>query len=127
MFGISPDGNIDNNYNKVFCDVKRWGSSSGYVDFIMPQIYYGFYNETKAFNNVIKEWESIILNDDVDLRIALAFYKNGSYDKWAKSGSNEWVENDDIIMREIILSRNLDKYNGFSLFSGNYKYNYYGI
>ena len=119
LFGVSPDGNMENNYNKVFADVKKW-CRDGDIDFIMPQVYYGFYNETKAFNNVIKEWESIILNDDVDLRIALAFYKNGSYDKWAKSGSNEWVENDDIIMREIILSRNLDKYNGFSLFRYDY-------
>ena len=36
------------------------------------------------------------------------------------SGSNEWIENDDIIMREIVLSRNLNKYNGFSLFRYDY-------
>ena len=119
-FGVSPDGNMENNYNKVFADVKRWCSSDEYVDFIMPQIYYGFYNETKAFNDVIEEWESVVLNKNIALRVALAFYKNGTYDKWAKSGSNEWLENNDIIMREIILSRNLDKYNGFSLFRYDY-------
>lgn len=119
LFGVSPDGNMENNYSKVFADVKKW-CRDGYIDFIMPQIYYGFFNETKAFKNVLKEWESIVLNENVDLRIALAFYKNGSYDKWAKSGSNEWLENDDIIMREIILSRNLNKYNGFSLFRYDY-------
>ena len=42
-FGISPDGNISNNYDKVFADVKTWLSSSEYVDFIMPQVYYGFF------------------------------------------------------------------------------------
>ena len=43
-FGVSPDGNIDNNYNKVFADVKRWCSENKYIDFIMPQIYYGVFN-----------------------------------------------------------------------------------
>ena len=33
-FGVSPDGNMENNYNKVFADVKRWCGSSGYIDFI---------------------------------------------------------------------------------------------
>ena len=120
LFGISPDGNIDNNYNKVFADVKKWCSSNEYIDFIMPQIYYGFYNETRGFKKTINEWESFVKDSNVELRIALAFYKNGTYDKWAMSGSNEWIENDDIIMREIVLSRNLNKYNGFSLFRYDY-------
>ncbi|MBQ2909603.1 MAG: family 10 glycosylhydrolase [Bacilli bacterium] len=122
-FGVSPDGNMENNYNKVFADVKRWCGSSGYIDFIMPQVYYGFNNESKAFKKVIEEWESIILDDSVKLRVALAFYKNGSIDKWAKSGSDEWILNDDIIMREIILSRNLNGYQGFSLFRYDYIFN----
>lgn len=122
-FGVSPDGNMENNYNKVFADVKRWCGSSGYIDFIMPQVYYGFNNESKAFKKVIEEWESIILDDSVKLRVALAFYKNGSIDKWAKSGSDEWILNDDIIMREIILSRNLNRYQGFSLFRYDYIFN----
>lgn len=120
LFGISPDGNIDNNYNKVFADVKKWCSSNEYIDFIMPQIYYGFYNETRGFKKTIDEWESFVKDSNVELRIALAFYKNGTYDKWAMSGSNEWIENDDVIMREIVLSRNLNKYNGFSLFRYDY-------
>lgn len=115
-FGVSPDGNIDNNYNKVFADVKRWCSENKYIDFIMPQIYYGFFNETKAFKKTIEEWESLILNDKVGLRIALAFYKVGEMDKYAKSGNYEWMIYEDIIMREIVLSRNLKNYEGFSLF-----------
>ena len=75
-FGISPDGNIDNNYSNHRADVKRWMSESDYIDYIMPQIYYGFYNSTKGYCNVIKEWESLLKND-IDLYIALAFYKVG--------------------------------------------------
>ena len=119
-FGVSPDGNMENNYNKVFADVKRWCSEEGYIDFIMPQIYYGFYNETKPYKDVLEEWESIIKNKKVDFRVALAFYKVGSHDKWAKSGENEWIDANDIIMRQIVLARNTYNYKGFSL----YRYEY---
>lgn len=119
-FGVSPDGNLENNYNKVFADVKKWCSEEGYIDFIMPQVYYGFYNETKPFKEVVKAWEELTVDGHVELRIALAFYKIGEVDNWAKSGKNEWMENNDIIMREIIISRNLKNYKGFSLFRYDY-------
>ena len=115
-FGISPDGNIDNNYNKNYADVKSWLKSNEYIDFIMPQIYYGFYNSTRDYIKVTKEWENLIENKDIELYIALAFYKVGMEDKYAKSGFNEWIDNDNIIMREILLSRNLKNYKGLSLF-----------
>jgi len=114
-FGVSPDGNIDNNYNNHKADVRLWMKDDGYIDFIMPQIYYGFYNSTKAYTNVIKEWEDLLKNN-IDLYIALAFYKVGVEDKYAKDGRDEWILNDNIIMREVILSRNLKHYKGFSLF-----------
>ena len=116
LFGISPDGNIENNYNKHKIDVKKWMSSNKYIDFIMPQIYYGFYNSTKDYVNVTKEWESLLKTDDVKLLIALAFYKVGIEDHYAKDGRDEWKNNNDIIMREVILSRNLKNYEGFALF-----------
>lgn len=115
-FGISPDGNIDNNYNKNYADVKSWLKSNEYIDFIMPQIYYGFYNSTRDYIKVTKEWENLIENKEIELYIALAFYKVGMEDKYAKNGFNEWIDNDNIIMREILLSRNLKNYQGFSLF-----------
>ncbi|MBQ2639354.1 MAG: family 10 glycosylhydrolase [Bacilli bacterium] len=121
-FGISPDGNIENNYNKNYADVKTWCKNKEYIDFIMPQIYYGFKNENKDFISVSKEWESIV-EKDIDLYIALAFYKIGTIDKYAKSGNNEWIDNNDIIMREIMISRNLHNYKGFALFRYDYLFN----
>lgn len=115
-FGISPDGNIENNYNKNYADVKTWMGKTGYIDFIMPQIYYGFYNSARAYTKALDEWESLLSNKQIDLYIALAFYKVGIEDKYAKEGKNEWLTNDDIIMREILLSRNLKNYKGFALF-----------
>lgn len=114
-FGISPDGNIDNNYHKNYADTSKWMSSSEYIDFIMPQIYYGFYNSKRDYVKTSYEWE-MLNKSNIDYYVALAFYKVGMTDKFADKGFNEWVLNDDIIMREIIISRNIKNYKGFSLF-----------
>lgn len=123
VFGISPSGNILNNYNNIYADVKKWGSSDKYVDYLMPQVYYGFFNGAQAFHSVLQEWEDIVVDDSVKLLPALAFYKVGTVDKYAKEGVNEWIENNDIIMREILLSRNLDNYDGFALYRYDYLFN----
>ena len=123
-FGISPDGNNENNYNKNYADVKLWLKSDNYVDFIIPQIYYGFYNSSKSYINVVKEWSTLIKNKDIKYYIALAFYKVGKEDKYAKEGKDEWIYNDNIIMKEIIISRNLKKYDGFVLFRYDNLFNY---
>lgn len=120
LFGISPDGNIENNYSKHSADVKTWLSNSGYVDFIMPQIYYGFFNGSRPFYNTLNEWSSLITNDSISMSVALAFYKNGVIDEWASSGKTEWIENNNIIMKEIIVSRNINNYMGFGLFRYDY-------
>ena len=123
LFGISPEGNIDNCINNSYLDIKEILSSDLYVDYIMPQIYFGFYNQTRPFVNTLNEWSSLITNDKIKLIPALAFYKSGKIDKYALSGSQEWINNTDIISREIMLSRNNNHYGGFSLFSYNYMFN----
>ena len=116
LFGISPDGNIENNYNKNYADVTLWCSELDYIDFIMPQLYYGFNNENKPFKRTAEDWSKIVTNKNIKLYFALAFYKVGTIDNYAGSGSNEWLENDDIIKKQIIISRNINNYEGFSLF-----------
>lgn len=116
LFGISPDGNISNNYDYLYADIYKWLDSSDYVDYIMPQIYYGFFNESKPFYNIVHEWNNYIKNKDIKLIIALAMYKSGNYDKYAKSGEYEWINSKDILKKEVLISRNLKQYNGFSIF-----------
>ncbi len=104
IFGISPQGNIDANYSSQYADVRLWGSSIGYCDYIAPQIYYGFENETCPFAETLAEWESIMTNESVSLVIGLAAYKLGAEDKWAgAAGEHEWIDNPDIIKQQIEL------------------------
>ncbi len=121
LFGISPDGNIANNYESHYADVKTWLKDKEYIDYIMPQIYYGFFHGTKPFIETVNEWESLIQNE-VLLIPALALYKAGETDKYATTGSNEWIEHDDIIKRQIKVLAKRNNYQGFSLFRYDYLY-----
>lgn len=116
VFGISPEGNIENNYSKNQADVYTWAKSNEYVDYLMPQIYYGFQNEAAPFYNILKKWDNLVKESDVKILPALAFYKSNQEDLYAKNGKYEWIENDDIIMRQVLLSRNMQSYAGFALF-----------
>ncbi len=103
-FGISPQGNIDANYNSQYADVELWAGEKGYADYIIPQIYFGFKNETCPFEATLHKWEELTADRGVSLIIGLAEYKTGEEDKWAgESGEREWIENPDIIQQQIEL------------------------
>ena len=78
--------------------------------------YYGFENETKPFEKVLKEWEEVVTDKNIKLLAALAFYKTGTIDKYAKKGEYEWINNTDIIKREVLKIREEKDYSGFSIF-----------
>ncbi len=90
VFGISPQGNPDNNYNGQYSDVELWMRTLGYVDYVMPQIYWGFGytlqsgSDRFAFENIIAEWASLPRADSVALCAGLGAYRIGEGD----GGSN---------------------------------------
>ena len=91
VFGISPQGNPDNNYNGQYSDVGLWMSTPGYLDYVMPQIYWGFGYTLKsgsdrfAFENIVAEWAAMPRADSVALCAGLGAYRIGDGD----GGSNE--------------------------------------
>ena len=119
IFSIAPDGNINNNYNYHFADIKTWLKNSGYIDIIMPQIYYGFENEYAKFDIVIDEWINLCTNKNIKIVPALASYKEGEIDNGAGSGKYEWIENNDIIKKQVELIKN-KKLDGYVLFRYDY-------
>ena len=122
IFSIAPDGNIENNYQLHFADVKKWLKENNYIDIIMPQVYYGFNNDLKPFEKTINEWNNLITNN-VKIVPVLAFYKVGLEDTYAGNGKYEWVNNKDIIAKQIIYSKTLNHYQGFTLFRYEYLFN----
>ena len=102
-FGISPQGSISGNYDSQFADVRLWSGEKGYCDYIVPQLYFGFENESCPFAETLALWESMTC-PDVRLVAGLGAYKLGKTDKWAgAAGENEWIESPDIIQRQIEL------------------------
>ena len=73
-FGIAPEGNIQNDYENSYLDVKKILASKGYVDYIMPQIYFGFENQTRPFKETLDEWNNMIKDESIKIIPALAFY-----------------------------------------------------
>ena len=119
-FGVSTQGNIDNNYNYMYADVKKWCSNSGYVDYMAPQIYYGFKNSALSFTYNLSQWQSMVSGTNIKLIPGLAVYKVGNYDQWAGTGSGEWQTDTEILKRQILAAREVANYGGVVFYSYNY-------
>ncbi len=115
LFGISPAGNIDNCMS-VGADVKTWGSREGYVDYLIPQVYWTSDNTIAPFEPVCRRWNELVTSDKVKLYIGLALYKAGSDDD-----SGKWKRSDDIIMNQVLYTRSGEiRSDGFVLYSYAY-------
>ena len=117
-FGISPASNIDNDYSSLYADVEKWSQDSGYIDYICPQIYFGFKNVKQPFMQTTKKWTNTA---KCDLYIGLPLYKCSKSDEYAAKNDesiiNEFKNNNDIIARQIRYIKNFDEIDGFYLFS----------
>lgn len=118
LFGISPAANVKNDYSTLYADVEKWASTDGYVDYICPQVYYGFKNVAQPFMFTVKKWTYFTT---CDLYIGLPLYKAGKADKYAgDEGEKEFCNNDNIIARQITYLSKLDTIKGFYIFSYSY-------
>lgn len=117
LFGISPQGNTKNNYEGQFADTAKWLSNKGYVDYICPQIYYGFDNGTNPYSATVDKWDSMIKVDGIDLYVGIAAYKLGVADQWAGAGKNEWVNTDGILADMVADARGASRYGGVAIYS----------
>ena len=88
LFGISPSGNMNNNYNAEYLDIN-YLIENKIVDFIMPQIYYGFDNTNLPFVNTVNSWSNLVKDTNIKFYVALALYKSGLEDKYAKKYTDE--------------------------------------
>lgn len=117
VFSVSPGGNIDKNYSRYFADTERWGGEDGWCDLLIPQIYFGFENESLPFEKTAMRWKNAVKSKNVRLCAGLALYKEGKEDLNAgESGKNEWRDNSDVIEKQIEFVRN-NGFSGYCLYS----------
>lgn len=94
-FGISPQGNINNNY-ALGADVKTWCKNKGYIDYICPQIYFSLDNPSLAFEECLDQWIKLTKHKELKLYIGIAGYKGGT-----DNDEGTWLDNNDILKTEI--------------------------
>lgn len=113
LFGISPAADLDTNYNTLFADIEGW-LGGGYIDYVIPQLYFGFRYPTEKFRfeNLLTNWLDLS-GGKADLYIGLAAYKAGTK---AVPDNAEWQNDNTIIARQIELIRQND-IGGFVFFS----------
>lgn len=93
-FGISPQGNPDNDLNQQYSDVFGWLEGAE-VDYLCPQIYWGFgytlsNGSTRfAFEKITAEWQSYPRAARVALYFGLGAYRIGVGDGGANADSTE--------------------------------------
>lgn len=120
VFGISPAGNIDNLYakNNYYADVKKWMNSSGYLDYICPQIYWSFTQQTCPFRETVDRWLSLPRNSNMKLYVGLGGYRAGISKKEARAVTDpEWGTSRTNLKRQLQYLRTKSSCNGFVLFS----------
>ncbi len=122
LFGVSPQASVNTNKEKLYADVLYWINNS-FVDYICPQIYFGFENETAPFEKTAEEWKGYCENKNVKLLCGLALYKSGKTDEYASEDKSdkaspyyEWQNKSDIISRQVRFINKLSC-NGFAVYS----------
>lgn len=106
LFGVSPQGNIKNNLSKLYADVSKWCQEPGYLDYVVPQIYYG-YSGSLPFDQAAREWSELVTNPDVQLIYGLAAYKIGTTSEWSDG---------DMLARQAEYAYSLGNYDGIAFY-----------
>lgn len=93
-FGVSPFGIWANDgsdtpekgsvssgleaYSSLYCDALAW-VKGGYVDYLIPQLYWSFSTKAAPFDNMARWWNAALDGTDVKYYIGHAAYKVADY------------------------------------------------
>lgn len=123
LFGISPEGYLRNIRSdaRLFVDIDTWMTTPGYIDYVMPQIYWGFEAKSSgqpspyAFSSCLQEWVELKQKGHVTLYLGLALYKTGTD---ASDGNEipEWLRYNDIMKRQVLEGRSTGQVSGYCLY-----------
>lgn len=124
-FGISPAGYLGNlrSDSMLFADVDTWMTQPGYIDYIMPQLYWGFNAKLKnqslapyAYGENLNSWINLAAQGDATLYLGLGMYRAGS-NIADNNPVSEWLTSQDILKRQVEAARASGKVSGYCFFS----------
>lgn len=127
VFGVSPVAQLkylrsDKSY---FVDIDTWMSHTGYIDYVLPQIYFDFEQKTgsgaasdAAYATCLNSWLQLRqkTGGKVKLYVGLALYKCGT-SAWDGNAKPEWLRRSDILLREVQLARQSGQVSGFGIYA----------
>lgn len=125
QFGISPEGYVDHlrSDTRLFADVDTWLSNDGYIDYIMPQIYWGFEHKLTdgspapfAFSNNLQTWLDLKSKGNARLYLGLAMYKTGSNTR-DNNQVPEWLRRNDVMKRQVEAGRATGQVSGYCFYA----------
>ena len=99
-FGVAPQGDPAQNRDAQYSDAARWLAEGGYVDYLMPQLYWGLeYQRGADTSHSLAEladaWLAMPRRGDVALYFGLGAYRIGAGDGGDRTGpDSEWQRGD---------------------------------
>lgn len=99
-FGIAPQGDPDQNRATQYSDAARWLAEGGYVDYLMPQLYWGLDytrdgDDAHSLCALAGRWLAMPRRDEVALYFGLGAYRIGEGDGGDRTGpGTEWQRGD---------------------------------
>lgn len=123
-FGVSPAGIWANKasnplgsdtrgnqtYYALYADTRGW-VKKGYVDYILPQIYWNIGYSAADYEKLVNWWSDVVEGTGVKLYIGQAAYKAGD-----SQPSSPWYGVSEI-ERQLNLNRNTQNVSGYSMFT----------
>ena len=110
LFGISPAGNTSNVRNSCYLDIDTILSHKGYVDYIMPQIYWGFEHTSQPYEKCLAEWQGLVKEPSIKFIVGLTASN-------IAEPSGEFITNKDVFERYLTHIQSTDKFDGLCIFS----------
>ena len=127
VFGVSPVAQLKylRSEKSYFVDIDTWMSNTGYIDYVLPQIYFDFEQKTgsgaasdAAYATCLNSWLQLRekTGGKVKLYVGLALYKCGT-SAWDGNAKPEWLRRSDILLREVQLARQSGQVSGFGIYA----------
>lgn len=110
LFGISPAGNIDNVRNACCLDIDTILANKGYVDYIMPQIYWGFEHKTQPYETCLANWQALRKEPSIKFIVGLTASN-------LVNPSGEFARYKDVFKRYLTHAQSTGMFDGLCIFS----------
>ena len=98
-------------YNSyLFCDTKNWIDNE-WIDYIMPQSYWGFTHPSAGYADVMDWWNKVVAYKDVNLYSGMGIYMS------IGGGNYSWGAQSYEMSNQVLYTTKLENVQGVSLYS----------